>query len=369
MRHDIPLRGMISAWRQMKVRPFGTNEMSEAYLHISRREIYHSAQRYIIWRSYISQPKGLYHFFPRRGRYPCPVTDSYFGRKELHYGTVFWNRRLPRGGQCQFDRRPGLFGRAVSRLVLRRIKAPAGKDEPAKIVIGKDTRRSSYMFEYSLVAASSPRGGRLPAPCHHHPSVAYVARVDDFDGGIMISASHNPYYDNGIKLLNGRGRRWTRRPSPSWKTTSTASSPSSASIGSRSLMPSGIKSAGRSTMSPAQPVYRLPDFPRHLFLQRGQGRPRLRQRSSWNIAKSVFDALGADTYVMGAAPNGLNINDGVGSTHIDALKKFVLDNAWTSASPTTGTPTAASASTRRGRRSPATTSSTSTAATSKSGGN
>ena len=80
--------------------------------------------------------------------------------------------------------------------------------EPARIVIGKDTRRSSYMFEYSLVALPDCfRRRRLPAACHHHPSVAYIARVDDFDCGIMISASHNPYYDNGIKLIDCYGEK------------------------------------------------------------------------------------------------------------------------------------------------------------------
>ena len=88
------------------------------------------------------------------------------------------------------------------------LKRRAGKDEPAKIVIGKDTRRSSYMFEYSLVGGLVASGA--DAYLLHvttTPSVAYVARVDDFDGGIMISASHNPYYDNGIKLLNGQGEK------------------------------------------------------------------------------------------------------------------------------------------------------------------
>ena len=81
-------------------------------------------------------------------------------------------------------------------------------DEPAKIVIGKDTRRSSYMFEYSLVSGLTASGA--DAYLLHvttTPSVAYVARTDDFDCGIMISASHNPYYDNGIKLINSNGEK------------------------------------------------------------------------------------------------------------------------------------------------------------------
>ena len=88
------------------------------------------------------------------------------------------------------------------------LKRQAGSNEPARIVIGKDTRRSSYMFEYSLVGGLVASGA--DAYLLHvttTPSVAYVARVDEFDCGIMISASHNPYYDNGIKLLNGQGEK------------------------------------------------------------------------------------------------------------------------------------------------------------------
>ena len=80
--------------------------------------------------------------------------------------------------------------------------------DPARIVIGKDTRRSSYMFEYSLVAGLTASGA--DAYLLHvttTPSVAYIARVDDFDCGIMISASHNPYYDNGIKLIDCYGEK------------------------------------------------------------------------------------------------------------------------------------------------------------------
>ena len=83
-----------------------------------------------------------------------------------------------------------------------------GNNEPARIVIGKDTRRSSYMFEYSLVAGLTASGA--DAYLLHvttTPSAAYIARVDDFDCGIMISASHNPYYDNGIKLIDCYGEK------------------------------------------------------------------------------------------------------------------------------------------------------------------
>ncbi|MGN1016196.1 MAG: phosphoglucosamine mutase, partial [Faecousia sp.] len=88
------------------------------------------------------------------------------------------------------------------------LKRRSGSDDPARIVIGKDTRRSSYMFEYSLVGGLVASGA--DAYLLHvttTPSVAYVTRTDGFDCGIMISASHNPYHDNGIKLINGSGEK------------------------------------------------------------------------------------------------------------------------------------------------------------------
>ena len=152
-----------------------------------------------------------------------------------------------------------------------------GEATTPRIVIGKDTRRSSYMFEYSLVAGLTASGA--DAYLLHvttTPSVAYIARVDDFDCGIMISASHNPYYDNGIKLIDCYGEKLI-------------------SLGIYSFR--GIK----------------------VGLDCANG-------SSWNIAKSIFDALGADTYVINNKPNGLNINLNAGSTHIEGLQKFVVEN-------------------------------------------
>ncbi len=207
-------------------------------------------------------------------------------------------------------------------------KRQAGKEEPAKIVIGKDTRRSSYMFEYSLVGglvASGADAYLLHATTT--PSVAYVARVDDFDGGIMISASHNPYHDNGIKLLNSQGEKMDEETialvedyldgkleafGQKWETLPYATGDKIGRtvdyVAGRNRYIGYLISLG---------LYSFKGLKVGLDCANG---------SSWNIAKSVFDALGADTYVMGAAPNGLNINDGVGSTHIDALKRFVLEN-------------------------------------------
>ncbi len=208
------------------------------------------------------------------------------------------------------------------------LKRRAGKDEPAKIVIGKDTRRSSYMFEYSLVGGLVASGA--DAYLLHvttTPSVAYVARVDDFDGGIMISASHNPYYDNGIKLLNGQGEKMDEETIAlvedylDGKLTVFGEHWESLPYAQRDKIGRTVDYvAGRNRYIGyliSLGIYSFKGVKVGLDCANG---------SSWNIAKSVFDALGADTYVMGANPNGLNINDGVGSTHIDALKKFVLDN-------------------------------------------
>ena len=198
-----------------------------------------------------------------------------------------------------------------------------GNNEPARIVIGKDTRRSSYMFEYSLVAGLTASGA--DAYLLHvttTPSVAYIARVDDFDCGIMISASHNPYYDNGIKLIDCYGEK----------------------------MPEEILLLVEDYIDGKLHVFDQ-DWPELPFAHREHigctvdyvaGRNRYMgylislgiysfkgikvgldcaNGASWNIAKSVFDALGADTYVINNQPNGLNINLNAGSTHIEGLQK------------------------------------------------
>lgn len=174
-----------------------------------------------------------------------------------------------------------------------------GDNNPAHIVIGKDTRRSSYMFEYSLVAGLTASGA--DAYLLHvttTPSVAYIARVDDFDCGIMISASHNPYYDNGIKLIDCYGEKM---PEETLLLVEDY-------ISGRNRYMGYLISLG---------IYSFKGVKVGLDCANG---------SSWNIAKSVFDALGADTYVINNKPNGLNINNNAGSTHIEGLQKFVVEN-------------------------------------------
>ena len=207
------------------------------------------------------------------------------------------------------------------------LKRQAGSNQPARIVIGKDTRRSSYMFEYSLVGGLVASGA--DAYLLHvttTPSVAYVARVDDFDCGIMISASHNPYYDNGIKLLNGQGEKMDEE---------TIALVEDYLDGKLELfgqkweeVPFAVRDTIGRTVDYVAGRNRYIGYLISLGLYSFKGLKiglDCANGSSWNIAKSVFDALGAQTYVMGAEPNGVNINNGVGSTHIEALQKFVLE--------------------------------------------
>ena len=203
-----------------------------------------------------------------------------------------------------------------------------GLEGPARIVIGKDTRRSSYMFEYSLVGGLTASGA--DAYLLHvttTPSVAYVVRTDSFDCGIMISASHNPYYDNGIKLINGSGekmdestialveayldgkleafgQRWTELP-----------------LASRDAIGCTVDYvAGRNRY-----IGYLISLGLYSFKGMKVGLD-CANSSAWNIAKSVFDALGAKTYVINADPNGCNINENAGSTHIEQIRRFVVEN-------------------------------------------
>ena len=207
------------------------------------------------------------------------------------------------------------------------LKRQASSNEPARIVIGKDTRRSSYMFEYSLVGGLVASGA--DAYLLHvttTPSVAYVARVDEFDCGIMISASHNPYYDNGIKLLNGQGEKMDEE---------TIALVEDYLDGKLELfgqkweeVPFAVRDTIGRTVDYVAGRNRYIGYLISLGLYSFKGLKiglDCANGSSWNIAKSVFDALGAQTYVMGAEPNGVNINNGVGSTHIEALQKFVLE--------------------------------------------
>ena len=198
----------------------------------------------------------------------------------------------------------------------------------ARVVIGKDTRRSSYMFEYAIVAGLTASGADVyMLHVTTTPSVSYVAAQDDFDCGVMISASHNPYTDNGIKLINRRGEKMDDATTEKIE----------------AYLDGDMEKAGLTT----------PDIPFAKGAELGEivdyasGRNRYigylislsrysfkpfrvgldcANGSAWMIARNVFEALGAKVYAINASPDGLNINRGAGSTHIEALSRHVREN-------------------------------------------
>ena len=208
------------------------------------------------------------------------------------------------------------------------LKRRAGQDGPARIVIGKDTRRSSYMFEYSLVGGLVASGA--DAYLLHvttTPSVAYVVRTDGFECGIMISASHNPYYDNGIKLINGSGEKMDG----SVISLVEAYLDGNLVAFDRSWdeLPMAKKDMIGRTVDYVSGRNRYIGYLISLGLYSFKGVKvglDCANGSSWNIAKNVFDALGAKTYVINADPDGYNINKDAGSTHIEHLQRFVVEN-------------------------------------------
>ena len=195
-----------------------------------------------------------------------------------------------------------------------------GREHKCAVVIGKDTRRSSYMFENALSAGLTASGA--DAYLMHvttTPSVSYIVRSDDFDCGIMISASHNPYHDNGIKLINGDGEKMEESLLEGIE--AYLDSDEALPYAQRDAIGRTVDySAGRNRyigylISLATRSYK--NFKIGLDCANG---------STWQMAKSVFDALGADTYVIANRPDGLNINVDCGSTHIGQLQKFVVEN-------------------------------------------
>ena len=191
-------------------------------------------------------------------------------------------------------------------------------DKKAKIVIGKDTRRSSYMFEYALCTGLMASGA--DAYIMHvttTPSVAYITRVDDFDCGIMISASHNPYYDNGIKLLNGNGEKMEEETI--LKVEDYIDGTLEIPLATRKVGRTVDYAAGRNRY-----IGYLISMSKYSFKNVKVGLD-VANGAAWSIAKSVFDALGAKTYVMNDEPDGYNINTDCGSTHIEHLQKFVVE--------------------------------------------
>ncbi|MBR2788114.1 MAG: phosphoglucosamine mutase [Erysipelotrichaceae bacterium] len=194
------------------------------------------------------------------------------------------------------------------------------QNKKARIVIGKDTRRSSYMFEYSLVSGLVASGA--DAYIMHvttTPSVSYITRTDKFDCGIMISASHNPYYDNGIKLFNYNGEKMDEE----------VLNEVERYIDDEFEIPLALKEDIGKTVDYVSGRNRymgyLISMGKYSFNGKKVGLD-CANGAAWSIAKGVFDALGAQTYVINNNPDGFNINTNCGSTHIEGLQKYVVDN-------------------------------------------
>ena len=195
-----------------------------------------------------------------------------------------------------------------------------GRDHKAKIVIGKDTRRSSYMFEYALAAGLTASGA--DAYLLHvttTPSVSYVVRTEDFDCGIMISASHNPFNDNGIKVLNENGQKISADIEARIEAYLDGEIEELPLATGEDIGCTVDFASGRNRY-----IGHLISIPCHDFKNIKVGLD-CSNGSSSAIAKSVFDALRAKTYVINNEPNGTNINRGCGSTHIEVLRQFVVD--------------------------------------------
>ncbi|MBQ6363053.1 MAG: phosphoglucosamine mutase [Lachnospiraceae bacterium] len=197
----------------------------------------------------------------------------------------------------------------------------AKEGKKARIVIGKDTRRSSYMFEYALCTGLMASGA--DAYIMHvttTPSVSYITRTDGFDCGIMISASHNPYYDNGIKLMNYNGEKMDEETILEIEKYIDGEIPELPLAKKADIGRTVDYVAGRNRY-----IGYLISLSKYSFNGKKVGLD-VANGSAWSIAKGVFDALGAKTYVINNEPDGFNINTDCGSTHIEHLQKFVVEN-------------------------------------------
>ena len=195
-----------------------------------------------------------------------------------------------------------------------------GQDHKARIVIGKDTRRSSYMFEYALAAGLTASGA--DAYLLHvttTPSVSYVVRTEDFDCGLMISASHNPYYDNGIKVINSEGHKMDAEVEAKIEAYIDGEIDEIPLATKENIGRTVDYAAGRNRY-----IGHLISLATRSFKDMRVGLD-CANGSASSVAKSVFDALGAKTYVINNEPNGVNINTNCGSTHIEVLQEYVKE--------------------------------------------
>lgn len=196
-----------------------------------------------------------------------------------------------------------------------------GREHKCSVVIGKDTRRSGYMFECALTAGLTASGA--DAYLMHvttTPSVSYITRTDDFDCGIMISASHNPYFDNGIKLLNGEGEKMEQYVIDEIERYLDGKGAEIPFATGSDIGKAVDYAAGRNRY-----IGYLISLATRSFKNMRVGLD-CANGSASAIAKNVFDALGAETHVINNTPDGLNINTNCGSTHIEGLQKYVVEN-------------------------------------------
>ena len=193
------------------------------------------------------------------------------------------------------------------------------KPERCRVVIGKDTRRSSYMFEYSLVAGLTASGADVYLlHVTTTPSVSYVVRTEGFHCGIMISASHNPFYDNGIKVINEKGEKLEE---------DVIGQIEDYLDGKSGPLPLAVKENIGRTVDFAAGRNRYIGYLISIATRSFKNKKvalDCANGSASAIAKNVFDALGAETHVIHNEPNGLNINLNCGSTHIEELQKYVV---------------------------------------------
>ena len=196
-----------------------------------------------------------------------------------------------------------------------------GREHKCSVVIGKDTRRSGYMFECALTAGLTASGA--DAYLMHvttTPSVSYITRTDDFDCGIMISASHNPYFDNGIKLLNGDGEKMEQYVIDEIERYLDGKGAEIPFATGSDIGKAVDYAAGRNRY-----IGYLISLATHSYKGMRIGLD-CANGSTWMMAKSIFETLGAETVVIGNQPNGLNINNDCGSTHIEGLRRLVTEN-------------------------------------------
>lgn len=196
-----------------------------------------------------------------------------------------------------------------------------GREHKARVVIGKDTRRSSYMFEYSLVSGLTASGADVfLLHVTTTPSVSYVVRSEEFDCGIMISASHNPFCDNGIKVINGLGQKLEAEIEEKIEDYIDGRMEEIPFATGEAIGRTVDYAAGRNRY-----IGYLISIATRSFKDKKVGLD-CANGSASSIAKNVFDALGAKTYVIYNEPDGTNINQGCGSTHIEVLQKFVVEH-------------------------------------------